>query len=781
MRVRKMAALLVFMLASSTLALAQEATGAIQGRVVDAQNLEVAGASVTATGPLGSTNTTTDTSGRFTVPSLRPGSYVVRVTLQGFKTVEQQNVTVSLGQVAAVNVRLEVGSISEQVVVTGADRSGYRQEDATAGTKLPVPIRDVPQSIQVVPRQVIEDQGAVRIQEVVQNVSSVYRSNANFGDVFAFRGFQAGGSSGSLRDGLPERRESRRDEAGIERIEVLKGPGSVLYGRLQPGGAINYVTKQPLFTHGIGVELKANSFGMWRPTFDLNTVALDRKLGLRVTGAVEQGGDFVDFSFSDRTSIGTTVALQPSQNTKVSLELELFEDRRMFDQGIPVQGAGPAPLPVTLFLGEPSDYLKTSDRLYGYAIEQTLGPAWKLRHVTRAYSALIEDARTTMRFLDPVTGDLPRDFNSNRRDRTQLTTQLELTGDVHLIGMRHLLLVGTDYDYAGNDSKFYGSAPRLPSAPTINVFNPVYGQFSTRSLPTTTDADEFIKGYGLYVQDLIELRPSWKLLLGGRFDAAKNSSENRLRTPRVTVQADDRDFSPRAGLVWQPARVLSLYTSYSQSFSPVLGADVSGRLFQPETGKQYEAGAKTEWFGGRLAATTAVYQIQKQNIRVPDPANAGFSIQTGEVTSDGLEFDVSGSPVPGLNLIGNVAFTRARISRDTRANLRGNRPQNVPPAGAGLWASYEPPSRGWWQGLGGGLGVYYVGDKAGSDANTFFLPSYTRWDTGIWYGQKQWRLSLKVNNLFDTRYFENSNSGSFSFRCYPGAPRHVLASLSYRM
>lgn len=669
-------------------------------------------------------------------------------------------------------------TLPEISVTSDAQGSAYVAEEATVGTKIHAPLRDVPQSIQVLSRKVIDDQSAFRPHDLVQNVSGVYRGNAVFGDSFIFRGFS---TSEFLRDGYPDRRGSMRDSANVEQMEVLKGPASVLYGRVEPGGTLNYVTKRPLTAPRYVVDLKVDSFGMVRPSADLSTVSEDGKFGLRVNAAVEHGGNFRDYSFSERTFASGAFVWKLTSDTQLTIELESLDDRRLLDRGVPRFGKGPAAIPVTRLISEPNDDRVVKERLFGYTLDHKLSSAWQLKHALRAYESSNQDHRT--RFLQSAAqiagsstwnGNVNRDLLLRDGNEQQITAQLELIGDVRLEnGMRHQLLFGLDIDKF-DSSENSQTAATIVASNSINIYNPVYGNFVPVGLKQSALSESTILTKALYAQDLIELSPQWKALLGARYDMARNTSDDLLT--KKSTAADSNALSPRAGIVWQPSRELSLYTSYSESFVPVIGQDVSGNLFKPTTGKQLEVGAKSEWFDGRLIASMAAFTIKKDNISVTDPVNTAFKLQTGQVTSDGIEFDISGSPMQGLNLMANFALTDARITRDTNVASLGKRPANTPSKGAGVWVSYEMQDKE-WRGWGGGMGAHYVGERQGDSAATFFLPSYTSWDSSIWYRANKWRIALKLENMFDKTYYISSHD---SLGIYPGTPRNLLLSTTYQ-
>ncbi|HSI61144.1 MAG TPA: TonB-dependent siderophore receptor [Ideonella sp.] len=674
---------------------------------------------------------------------------------------------------------------SQSVVVQGNKQDAYRRTEATSGTKLAAPLRDIPQSIQVIPRQLIEDQGTYRTKDIVHNVSGVQDGSPShaYGDGFIFRGFS---TSEFLRDGLPDRRRSMRDTANVEQIEVLKGPASVLYGRIEPGGTLNYVTKKPTFRSGQEVSLSADSFGLLRSTADLSTVSGGGELGLRINGALEHGGNFRDFSFSDRKFVSAVLGWLPTEDTQVSIEVEALDDRRSFDRwGLPMYRGAPAPIPISRLITEPTDVRDVSEQLIGYTVEHRLDGRWQLKHTLRYGKSKQESARAQLRTgsvtsefvsnVDPVTGLIDRTYSEENSEREQLTAQLELGADLRLGGMRHQVLFGLDADRLTNSDNNF-SAPTVTAGNRMDIFNPIYGQLVPAGYRQSSLADSLVRTTAFYVQDLIALAPQWKALVGARYDDARNSSDNLMTG--TSAAADSTALSPRGGLVWQPSDEVSVYASYSESFVPVIGQDYFGTLFKPTTGKQVELGAKTEWLDGRITATAAVFRVKKGNISVADPDHDGFSIQTGEITSEGLEFDVAGSPIKGLNLVANFAIIDVRITKDTNAGLVGRRPSNSANKGAGMWISYELQDER-WRGLGGGIGATFVGDRVNSNSSRDFhtLPAYTRWDASLWYrASKQWRLSMRLENLFDKRYFASgANLGAF-----PGAPFNVAVTAAYR-
>lgn len=336
--------------------------------------------------------------------------------------------------------------------------------------------------------------------------------------------------------------------------------------------------------------------------------------------------------------------------------------------------------------------------------------------------------------------------------------------------IKHQLLFGVDL----SRSDVIDSSGVSGTAPSLDLFNPVYGQpldpldqkFSSTSV---TDA------LGVYVQDQVTLTDNLKLLLGGRFDISTSTSRDELANTESS-QADDA-FTPRVGIVYQPIEPISLYASYSRSFTPNSGTDFEGNLFQPERGTQYEVGIKAD-ISDKLSATLAFYNLTKSNILTedirPGVPPGEFSIQIGEQRSRGIELNLAGEILPGWNIFAGYAYTDARITEDNNLPV-GNRLYNTPENAINLWTSYEI-QKGSMQGLGFGVGFFFVGDRQGDLENTFKVPSYVTTDAAIFYKRGQLRTQINFKNLFNVDYFEATRD---NLRVFPGQPFTVQGTISW--
>lgn len=346
------------------------------------------------------------------------------------------------------------------------------------------------------------------------------------------------------------------------------------------------------------------------------------------------------------------------------------------------------------------------------------------------------------------------------------------TLDTNIVGtfktgtIAHKVLFGVDL----NRDIYGGRAIQFALSP-IDLFNSVYNQ-SEKTLiaefpsePITSDL------LGIYLQDQIDLLPDLKLLLGGRFDIV--SQKIGFADGSESFQQDEA-FSPRIGLVYQPTDWLSFYASYSRSFLQNVGSTFERTLFKPERGTQYEVGVKADWLNRKLSTTLAFYQITRSNVLTSDPANPNFSIQIGEQRSRGIELDIAGEILPGWKIAGGYAYTNARITADTTFEV-GNRLNNAPEHAFSLWTTYEVQT-GSLKGIGGGLGLFYVGQREGDLGNTFQIPGYIRTDLSLFYRRDNLRIGLNIENLLDARYFEASES---DLRVFYGAPFTVKGTISY--
>jgi iron complex outermembrane recepter protein len=668
-----------------------------------------------------------------------------------------------------------------ELVVTG-ERDSYRVPDTSVGTRTDTPLRDIPQSIQVVPQQVLQDRQARSITDGLENVSGVntigYGSNASR-DYFTIRGFEA---YGALVNGLPDPQiTSDSSFVNVERLEVLKGPASVLYGDSGAagiGGTINFVTKQPLRDPFYEISATIGSFNDYQGTIDFSGPLNDSKTALyRFNAGYRSNQSFIDFNEARKFFIAPSLSFNLGQKTDLVIEgdVNIQERNGQTPNGLPVLGSvllNPNGKVRRSFspTGPSSENLTIVGRV-GYNLEHRFNENWKLRNAFR-YTFYDDDDSNGKPLIYP-TGLAADNRTLNRAavigsqfyDLYYLDTNL--LGKFNTGSIDHQLLFGFSLSRNTIDSNYEFGISAAP----VDIFNPVYDQnvVSTgRNSVSFTTRDTL----GIYLQDQITLAENLKLLLGGRVDILEERKTDRLTN--IETSQSDTAFSPRVGIVYQPIPPISLYASFSRSFTPTIGISARGEAFQPGRGTQYEVGIKAD-LSSKLSTTLAFYDLTRSNVTTTDPDNPNFSVQTGEQRSRGIELDISGEILPGWNIIAGYAYNNARVTKDNTISV-GNRLFSAPEHSFNLWTTYRI-QKGDLQGLGFGLGFYYVGEVAADLANTLELPSYFRTDAAIFYEREQFRAALNFRNLFDIEYYTAWGSGE---NVYLGNPFTLQGTISWK-
>lgn len=673
--------------------------------------------------------------------------------------------------------------VEAKPVQVSALRAPYKISQTTTATKTDTPIMQTPFSVQVVPQQVIKDQQAVRLETAVQNVSGVIvqsGANGDTSDSFIIRGFNVdstyrNGVLGGGNTGL-----GKREMANVEQVEVLKGPGAILYGRSEPGGIVNLVTKQPLVTPYYSIQQQVGSYNFYRTTADATgPITKDDTLLYRLNMSYENSGSFRHFLGTDSVFVAPVLKWNIGPRTQLTAELEYLHEDRKRDFGIPALGNRPAPVARDLTLIDPS-HLRTAGDRYFYSLHGThrLNADWEVsaRGAYTSTNYYVDDSG----FFNPVqpNGDAERVFFRGSALEQKYQASLNLTGHLRTGAARHTLLAGYDYFYILG--KFDGDNSVL--AAPFNIFAPTYGNPAPVFDQGRYAGSNAQTWHGLYLQDQIELPFHLHLLAGLRYDYTMGKDNQA----DMTTYVEDR-FSPRGGLLWNPIPWLSLYGSYTESLGPSnVFFRTDGVKLRPQSAQQWEAGVKTEFFDGRLRITASYFDLTKQNIAVPDPANLLRTRPIGEAHSRGIELDVTGEILPGWHVI--AAYTHlpfAKITKDVADDGAGN----PTPGGTGnrlflaarnfgsLWNTYDFQGVR-LRGLRVGAGMIAVSEQQGDIANTFQMPGYVTANLMASYqwqvGRTRMTAQLNINNLFDARYF----SGSDTFTSVNvGTPRFVMGSL----
>jgi len=662
----------------------------------------------------------------------------------------------------------------------------YNRTNAFTATKLDTPIMETPYSVSVVPQQVFKDKQVVRVEDAVNTVAGVQTSWTNGGtsDVFMMRGFQ---NTNLYRDGflLPSilgGGSARRQTANLEQIEVLKGPGSILFGRNEPGGVINLVTKRPLATSYNSIQQQFGSYGFYRTLVDsTGAVTSDHTLLYRANLSYENAGSFRDFVSNDDVFFAPSLTWNISDRTQANLDVtyEHFDDKN--DSGIPSFGNRPAPIPINRAIHEPKANKNRGDRTYvGFNWWHEFNDNWKISHRFGAEFTDLESDFIFFGFPDPAgnlnnVGNDYRGFNNGIVHEQNYYTTLNLTGKFNTAMLEHSTLWGFDY-FVIDDQGEGSCCDDFRGGAGFNIFNPTY--LTSRPDFVYTPGANFTQNwYGLYFQDQIKFPFNIYGNVGVRYDnATTQNNRNGLAT-------DDDHVSPRGGLLWKPLQWLSVYGSYSQNFgaSNNMWSAPGQQLLPPQTAEQWELGAKTEFFGGRLTASYAYFDLTKQNLPVPDPKHYPLMITSGEQESRGHELELAGEILPGWRAV--AAYTHlsyANINLGWNGGVgddTGNRLFNAPRNYGSLWNTYEFQNAS-LRGLKVGGGIIASSQSQGNNNNDFQLPGYVTLNLMSSYNTKingkSVTFQINANNLLDKTYYPGSNSWSM---IGVGTPRTFLGSV----
>lgn len=671
-----------------------------------------------------------------------------------------------------------------EMTVTGAPdpdspySTQYKVSEATTATKTQTPIMETPMSIQVVPKSVMNDQQAITLEQSLNNVSGIFPGlGFNGVETFNVRGFN---TWDYYRNGVRFQsalsQTGNREVANLERIEVLKGPASILFGRIEPGGMINLVPKAPQAAPYYSLQQQFGSYNLFRTTLDATGgLNQDNSLLYRLNFAYEDKGSFRQFVDNHHFFVAPVLQWRISDRTQITAEMEYKTGKYAHDYGFPAMSNRPANLPINRQLGESFNSAEFDEITAGLHWSHTFNDNWEIKH--RFYlqrtdedddvalpSALRADNRTLDRFY--------AGFRNNKIDT--YTTNLDLTGNFETFGIQHTVLMGGDYYNFRNRGLMIDNF----NFPSIDIFNPVHSGTTVRDPADDSPYDSRENWFGLYFQDQIKLPYNVHVLAGFRYDNAeiKNLSGRKSAQDRI---------SPRVGVLWQPMPILSFYGNYVENFgTPNLFArGLDGQPPPAETAQQWEAGIKTEFFDGRLGATLAWFQLTKQNIATshPDPQLAfqGISVLTGEARNKGMELDISGEILPGWNVIANYTYIDSEITKNNDGT-QGNRFPNVPKHAGNIWTTYAFQNE-MLRGLKIGGGVTLRGKREGNPENDFQMPGYAVFNLMTSYGMKVGKTrvtaQLNVNNLFNEEYFPSSG-GFGRTRIAVGTPRVFLGSLS---
>ena len=675
------------------------------------------------------------------------------------------------------------------VTVNGEQANDYGVDSASSATKTDTPLLEIPQSIQVLTRQQLDDQASDTLQQALRNVAGVAPGGyyASY-DYFRIRGFDASGYT--YLDGLSISKGTvtlNKELFGLQQVEVVKGPTSTLYGAGSLGGLVNLVSKRPRKVDFVDAEFVAGDYGYYQPAVDANAVlSRDGSVYGRLNLLYRDQDSFVDFTNDKRLYLAPALSWDIDRDTRLTLLSSYQKENNR--NGFPLPAVGtvlPNPngeIPLSRYTGEPAqpDRIEEWTANAGYELTHRVDEVWSLRQNLR-YTWDRSDWSNVLYSLS-LSPDLSTLYRIpyDRADRrntlgvdTSALAQFS-TGLVH-----HRLLIGIDYYYEKSAGAGAYGAAADGSYPALNLFDPDYGTVLVAAPDLGPLYVQNTRQLGLYIQEQAELGSRLTATVGLRGDMAGTEAGGQGQTPNK--------FTPHLGLTYQLIEGLAAYASYSRSFLPQSAQTADGGIVAPETGNNWEAGLKGDLYHGRLRFTAALYQLTRQNIASSDPLHPTYSTVSGEQRSRGFELDSTARPIDGWDLTLAYAYTAAEVTADTVAGNIGKPLLNQPRSALSLWSVYTL-QRGALRGLGAGLGGNYYSHQAGCDpsadcslptgyGDSFNFPAYGLVNTALYYTHGPLRLQLNVDNLLDQDWYSGSYNALY---VQPGAPRTVRGTLAYR-
>jgi len=736
---------------------------------------------------------TTGQDGQYSITDVPAGKYTLKVSTVGLQG-QAKEVEVMAGESLTVDFSLSENTQQLQEIVIEAAKS--TNERPVAIGKIAIRSLDLPQSIAVIDKAVLEQQQSTGLTDVLKNVNGVYLMGNTGGtqEEIAGRGF-AFTSSNTFKNGVRYNNTTMPEITALESVEIMKGSSAILFGNVAAGGIINLVTKKPLFKNGGEVSMRTGSFDFYKPSIDVYGVLNQSKTAAyRVNTVYERSHSFRDVVNAERFYINPSFALKLTPKLDVLVEGDYLRDNRTNDYGVGAIDYQLIDVPRSTFLGAKWSYNKTEQKSISSSITYHFSDRWEIRNVT-AFQDYENDLFGTTRpnassqFIRS-NGNWKRGIQRTAISEEYLISQLDLTGRFSTGFLKHNLLIGVDADKYYTKTIAYKGITNYDS---INVFD--LEKYKQRNdipdLVINTTTVSPVKRAGAYIQDLISITKKIKLLAGVRVTYLESFSDVNTYATNTTTTSRlfDHAVTPRFGIVYQPLTTTSVFASYSNSFALNTGVDINGDALAPSYINQYEAGVKNDLFKGFISTNLTVYQIVNSALAQMSlengNTNANVKELAGEVTSKGLELDLSSRPVKGISFIAGYSYNDTRYTK-SNTFIVGSKLRYNPSHTANASIYYAMNERSVLRGLNFGFGAFYVGDRVAGRStrvtvpNDAFklmtLPDYCLLDASIGYSRNRFSLRVKVSNLLDVLSYNVHDDNSVN----PIAPRSVMSTLSYK-
>lgn len=770
------------------------ANGSIHGKVKTSDGQPAAGVTVQIVEI--NKKTSTNESGVFLFNSVKKGEYTIKTSSVGLQ-VQTQKVTVTDGQSSTVEFTLlESGSQLDEIVI-----SNYKSTNAKSINtgKVAIASRDLPQAVQIIDSKIISDQQANRLSDVLKNVNGVAlgANRGSVGENFYARGYSLG-SNNVLKNGARTTIGGMPEASTLESVEVLKGSAALLYGGVSGGAVVNMVTKKPKFEYGGEASFRVGSYDLYKPTIDVYG-PISKNLAFRVISTYEKAGSFRDNVNSERIYVNPSLLYKISERTNVILQGDYLKSNYTPDFGIGTIGNAISPLGRNVFLNTDWAYNQTNTATAQAVLNHEFNDAWKI-NASASLQSYDRNYFSTERPFADAAGLWNRALTrSNIREFTY-NQQINLNGQFRTAFLSHTLLVGADADQANTRSGAFSNPNTLGTTTKyydqVNLNNPASFNVPTNfSIPTTTlltNTEAPIFRLGGFVQDLIAVTDKFKVLAGLRWTFQKTPTTTittlatGVETKGTVADKIDKAFSPKVALIYQPLTTTSVYASYANNFTSNTGIDIATNgPMGPSIIDQYEAGVKNDFLGGKLSANITYYKIKNDRFAQTAVADATKREFSGKTESDGLEIDVTGTIVEGLNFIAGYSYNymRYKSTLSVTGIVEGERlvgtTKNT--ANGTLFYTFR---NGDLKGLKLGASAYYTGDRNGgrnttknnSSSGIIPIKGFTTVDVSAGYTYKKFSILGRLTNIGnELNYYVHEN-----YSVNPIAPRQFITTLGYK-
>ncbi|GJM62518.1 TonB-dependent receptor [Persicobacter diffluens] len=728
-----------------------------------------------------SEGTSSDENGAFLLEAIPAGSYTLMITSVGFQPLKK-SITLNSGQTLRLQLKMKGEATQlQQVEIVGRKEESYKDDYSFAATKTGTMLKDVPQSVSTITKELIIDQQITKLGEAVKNISGVSQFTV-YNDL-TIRGFRSRQSH--LVNGL-RTAFSFWTQPNInlyEKVEVVKGPASAMFANTRPGGTINFVTKKPLQVAGVTAQASGGSFNTWQANVDATgPVGQSEKFLYRVNAGYSNTAGFRDLQGQESFYVAPSFSFLPTNSTRINLDLVYQGDRMKIDRGQAVYDGSNdfSVTPITLSTSRENDYLDLDNYYMTLSVNQkiTKNINFNASYLKFRMDGDLAEHRTNRKYLTPSELEL-RYVN---RQEYELADNLSayFVANAQTGPLQHTLLWGVDYSTKTYDKNEWVAIGMNDGVANFDLDQPDNSAADVsqydRSIEIEKGAGAYNRNYttGVYLQDQIKWN-KLQLLLGLRqeFYAEERLDQGDEEAIRQTA------FLPRVGLVYSAHANVNIYGTYTEGFEPQdyrFNTPQYGGPFDPLKSKMVELGAKGAFFEDRLSAAIGIYQIDVENILINDPNDPEKKEQRGGERSQGVELDVAGQITPSLSLSINYAFNNAYITDSDNEEEIGRQKENAPVHQAGFWGKYTLKD-GPLKGLGFGLGSHYVGDRV-TNVEGLVFDDYLLFDAALFYEVGKFNFAAHAKNLMNETYY----IGGYSYdRLFPGMPRNFSLSLSIKL